>query len=83
MTEPGKRNVKSALCEIVLPVISLSVSSTDQEDADEFDSPLRFVQLLFFYLDFLCAALFICFLLLWRELCIRIATDKRSNMSEL
>ena len=45
MTEQGKRNVKSALCEIVLPVISLSVSSTDQEDADEFDSPLRFVQL--------------------------------------
>ena len=45
MTEPGKRNVKSALCEIVLPVISLSVSSTDQEDADEFGSPLRFVQL--------------------------------------
>ena len=33
MTDNGKRNVKSALCEIVLPVISLSVSNADQDEA--------------------------------------------------
>ena len=38
-----KKNVKSALCEMVLPVISLSVSNADQEEDPESLSPERFV----------------------------------------
>ena len=45
MTDNGKRNVKSALCEIVLPVISLSVSSAEQDDITDSgsSSPERYV----------------------------------------
>ena len=38
MTDNGKKNVKSALCEIVLPVISLSVSNADQDEAIDSNS---------------------------------------------
>eukprot|EP00795_Rhopilema_esculentum_P004313 gene4313-20517_t len=38
-----KKNVKSALCEMVLPVISLSVSNADQEEDAESLSPERTV----------------------------------------
>lgn len=53
MTDNGKRNVKSALCEMVLPVISLSVSSTEQDDAANDVSFLseRFVVVIFSLLN--------------------------------